>query len=1112
MAWRKWMVRGLVFCCLGGLAFLGLTYHYLTNPEAIRHQVLARLQADLVGVNVTVDSARLRLFGGITVQELRLSRRDDLDKSDFLYVPSAILYHDKEHLLQGRLSLRKLEFQRPRLRAVRNHDGHWNLAGLFGPSDPGQPLPTIVIKQGILVVEDRLAAPGTPPLEIKDVHLTVINDPLPTVTFEGSGSCDVAGTVRVSGWARRGGSGELTVKFPSLTVGPDLVQRLAAYAPDAAAEVRSLQAKGSLSAKVTWDTRTDLPPSYSVEGKLRDGKFNHGRLPWPLAGLHGSFRCSDGKVKADLHASAGPTLLHLTLAGLDLARAAAGPWTDAVHSLDLTARHVTVDKELFKYLPEAKSVQEDYSPAGTMSVGLAFRRLDSSGGWSKRLDLHPEDMTALYAAFRYPVRKVRGTITLTQTAVGSQRSLIAAKTAIDLRAEASGKPIFLKGQFEGDDDTAAVALELWGNDLPVDGQLMAALPEGPRDTALSFAPTGLIDFRVFMRKPRGKGEVSNRFLVHLHDGSVRYKDFPLPLKNVKGTLDIRPDHWEFQEFVGHHQDGILRASGRSHPMPAPEVSVRVTAPLATPAPLPPKAEHVSVLIQGENLPLDEEFRKALAPGRAALARAVETFALTGRMNFAARIDDLPNQAQDIDVTVSVGGCRMKPTFFQYPLEDVAATVRYARGNVWLSDFRGRHGATELGIKRGTVIVKKEGGFWARLDDVAAKPLVPDAELKRALPPALRNALEVAKLATPVTLLARTMVLDQPPEAGLRPTVYWDGSLRLANATLQAGVECTGLTGQVSCQGLYNGEQLDSVMGNVFLDEATVLGQPLRRVHIPLLVKKGSSDILRLPNMKAQFFGGTIGGEARIEFSSIFRYEVMLRAAHVELEQFGRHNFKAKPPAPPPFALSPRWRGQKGESATVTSGAVELSGLAAGWLHLSGEGTDPAGMKGNGRLDVPNGKLYRLPLLLDLLKWLGLRLPDRTAFEQARVVFAIDGPRVQINELNLFGSAISVRGEGSMNLDGSNLKVDLNADWARIVQMLPPGISDLSRGISNQLLKIKVRGKVSDVRFEKELVPAVTEPARRLLNFLRTGRWSSDTKKETRRQGDKEPRPSPCLPV
>src|SRR5437588_4073057 len=179
MGWRKWVVRGLVFFALGGLTLVGALYQYLTNPEAVRRQILACLQADLVGVHVSLDSARLRLFGGIAVQELRLSRRDDLDKSDFLYIPSAILYHDKEHLLQGKLSIRKVELYRLRLRAVRSRDGRWNLAGLLKEGETGAQLPTLVVKQGTLVIEDRQAAAGTPPIEIKNLHLSMVNDPLP---------------------------------------------------------------------------------------------------------------------------------------------------------------------------------------------------------------------------------------------------------------------------------------------------------------------------------------------------------------------------------------------------------------------------------------------------------------------------------------------------------------------------------------------------------------------------------------------------------------------------------------------------------------------------------------------------------------------------------------------------------------------------------------------------------------------------------------------------------------------------------------------------------------------------------------------------------------------
>ena len=178
------------------------------------------------------------------------------------------------------------------------------------------------------------------------------------------------------------------------------------------------------------------------------------------------------------------------------------------------------------------------------------------------------------------------------------------------------------------------------------------------------------------------------------------------------------------------------------------------------------------------------------------------------------------------------------------------------------------------------------------------------------------------------------------------------------------------------------------------------------------------------------------------------------ALHVQLEEFGKHN-KLGPDA-------------------------QLKGPAVASLYLKGDGSDPSGLRGDGRVEVANGKLYRLPLLLDLLKAFGLRLPDRTAFEQARMIFAIEGPKMRIHGLDLFGSAISLRGQGTLNLDGSNLNLDFSADWGRMPQMLPPGISDLSQAISDQLFKIKLRGKINSPRFEKELIPGVVDPLKKAL--------------------------------
>src|SRR5262245_12536891 len=155
MAWRKWFVRGFVFIVVGCCAAAGYVYQHWTNPAAVRDQVLAKLAVLFPGANIAVDSAWLTLMGRIQLGEARLTRRDDPDQTDVIQVPSAYVYHDKEKMLEGELPLRKVELFRPRFRAYRNKNGKWNLQGLIGEQRLDRPIPTLVIHQGTLLLEDR---------------------------------------------------------------------------------------------------------------------------------------------------------------------------------------------------------------------------------------------------------------------------------------------------------------------------------------------------------------------------------------------------------------------------------------------------------------------------------------------------------------------------------------------------------------------------------------------------------------------------------------------------------------------------------------------------------------------------------------------------------------------------------------------------------------------------------------------------------------------------------------------------------------------------------------------------------------------------------------------
>jgi hypothetical protein len=1070
-----------VFSTLASLVIAGLLYQFWTNPESVRRKVLASLQSTFLDVRASVESARLRLFGGIDVKEIRLSRKGNLDQGDFLYIPSATIYHDKEHVLEEGLHLRKVEIRRLSLHLVREQDGRWNVSDLFGPSDLSRALPSIIVRQGQIRFEDHQALPGTPPLDIQDVSLTVVNDPLPIVTFQGSGTCESLGTVKITGQVVRGGGAmTLSVEAPALKLGPEMVQRLAGYNPEAAAQLRQANARGTVSAQLTWDPRSSPALHYTVRGELTEGTVHHVLLPWALEHLHGSFECADGLMSgARFTAAAGATQVALQLHGVHLDSPSSTSWSDRITSADLQVRKLLVTADLFKYLPAGlQGYQQEYSPRGIANVDLHLKNL-GPGLWLQNGTVTAEEMEGVYASFRYPLHKVKGSIdwkvTSKLAAPSSWSGMSDDWLSIDLNGEAGGQTVFLKGRSEGETGRAAVQFDIWGNNFPVDETLLAMLPQRSQLVARTFQPAGQLDFRVFLRRQRGEEEIARRFLLQLHDATICYSVFPLVLHEVSGTLDMRPDSWEFRDFVGKHNGGVIRASGHSLAVPAgPAVHTWTTVATTQVRPTPPESSgmeesepgglssHVSVEIQGENLPIDSAFKTALAPGREALVKAFDTFALTGRLNFTAHIDDLPNQPRDIDVSVHVGGCRINPAFFPYAMEDVAATVRYAKKHVWVTGFQARHGQTTIHVNEASVFLPEEGGYWARLNRVDSPQLRLDDDLKRAMPAGLAKLVHMLQIDQPVNL-STLIVIKQLPLETARPTVYWDSLIRLSETTLRTGVELNKVSGVVSCEGVHNGQQLEDVVGNVFFQQATILRQPLQNVLVPLIIHKETPEILSMPDLKADLYGGIIGGEARLEFGSSFRYDLALNASHVQLEQLGSHNLG---------------RG------------AELTGLANGAIHLAGQGEDPASLKGHGRIDVPSGKLARLPLLLDLLKWLGLRLPDRTAFEQAHADFRIEGPRMHITELDLYGNALSVRGQGSMKLDGTDLKLDMNADWGRLSQLLPPGINDLSRELSNQLLRVKVHGKVDDLKFEKELVPVVTEPIKRLWKSLSGARITS----------------------
>lgn len=1100
MAARKGLARlarvGLLLALLGVGAYYA--YDRMLQPGEVRRRVVAELTAKFDGVDVEVGSARVRPFlGGVNVSDLKLIRRDDPTRTPFLHVPHAVIWHDKADFAH-RLAPGKVEFEDAHLRLVRESNGKWNVEGIARPANPGEQAPVLVLKKARVEVIDRKAGTSAV-LDLHEMDVSVVNDPATVYTFEASGKASPVGPFHARGRFEAGVGASGVLELGSIAVGPDLARMIGMAAPEAVEPLQSVTGTASCRTRWTWKPGRQPALTYDTEFDLHDGRCTLGTLPAPIEQLAVKARVRDGDLTVEsLTGRLGGSGLSVKLEvdapkpdpAAPLVLLSAADLEDRVRRVEVTVSDLVFGPDLFERLPDSVAeARAMFSPAGPADVTYEQRR--EKGVMKKRWVLKPKGMTARYRGFPYPVDHIRGTI---EAALDDPT---ARRYEVDLVAEGNGKPVTLKGRVVGGADRD-VDLVLSGSDIVLDKTLIDALPDDYPALVRRLTPTATGDFTVKIRhnarvrRDHGPEAFDNEFDIRIRTGSIAYQEFPYPLRNLSGNLYIRtvPAYptvnrpgvsgdgaVEFRDFTATGSGGCkLKIKGGQGPEPGGSV--------------------LALDVKGESVPLDGELNRAVA--RLRIDNAWATFDPTGRMNceISVRIHDragppgqpaLPfNPNRDLELGLAFNGPALRPTFFPYQLTDVAGQVAYAQGRVDLRQFRARHGETTLTLPAAEVLLPPTGGFWADLYDLKVSPVVCDREFLAALPRGLRSAclglepkgaigLHAKRLviddqpkgkpgakAVPAVAVARASGTTAPPAPQQRatlPTIYWDGTVTFRDASLQTGVAWDGVTGQFSSRGLYLGDRLGRVVGNLAVDRGRVLKQPVETLAARFEVDPNKPDVVSIPWINGRMYGGEVGGQARLELATPVRFDLSLNGARLKLEEVARVN-----------QLGPK---------------TELQGLATAQLTLSNP-MDPATkaplLQGSGSIDVPNGRLFDLPIMLDVIKLARLRPMDHTAFEEAHAVFRIRGDRVKVGQLDLLGNAISLGGEGEMDLDGSRAQFEFYTVWTNIRNMLGGG-GDVAARVSGNLFRIRVSGDLGGPhppRVSQEALPGIVDPIRRLL--------------------------------
>jgi hypothetical protein len=1095
MAARKGLVRlARLACFLAALGYGGwYAYDELFKPGEIKRRVIEELSARFEGVDVEVGHARLRPFlGGVNVSDLKLIRRDDPTRTPFLHVPHAVIWYDKADFA-NRLRPAKIELEDATLRVVRDPNGKCNLEGLAKPTPEGEQAPVFVLRKAhVEVIDGKTGSSAV--LDLQEMDLTVVNDPVSTYTFEARGKSVPIGPFHARGKFEKGVGAAGTLDLGSITLGEPLAQLIGLAAPEAVEPLRNIS--GNASCRTRWTWRPDRQPaiSYETEFELREGRCTGPNLPAPIEQLALKAHVKDGELTVEsLTGRLGDSGLNVKLEldapkpepGVKLVCLSPVDVEDRLRRLEVTLSDLKVGPELFDRLPpKYADVRDMFAPGGLADATYEQRR--DKGVLRKKCVFRPKGMTAKYRGFPYPTDHIRGTIeaTLDDDTPPSY--------AVDLVGEGGGKAVTLKGRVIGGPERE-VDLVLTGSNIVLDQQLIDALPDEYPVLLRRLQASATGDFTAKIRhndrtrKDHGPGVFDNEFDITIRDGSLMYEEFPYRLRSLAGNLYIRtvPDHATAGR-PGLPEDGIVRfkdftATGSSG------CKLKIDGGRSSEA----GGAVLELKVKGESVPLDGELGRAVA--RLKIDNSWRTFDPSGRMNCDIHVfihdrtdpegKPLPfNPNRDLELGLSFNGPAIRPTFFLYQLTDVAGQVAFAHGRVDVSQFRARHGSSQLTLPTAVVLLPPTGGFWADLYDLKMTPVNFDREFLAALPRGLRSACLGLEPRGPISIHAKRLVVDDQPknqpkvretpqvvrqvtagsspgERTTLPTIYWDGTVTFRDATVKTGVTWEGVTGQFSSRGLYLGDKLGRVVGNLAIDRGRVLKQPVETLSARFEVDPARPNIITVPWINARAYGGEVGGEGRLEFGTPVKFDLSLNGARLKLEEFARVNH-----------LGP---------------TTQLEGLATAQISLSNP-IDPTTrqpvLQGSGSIDIPNGKMLDLPVTLDVIKLARLRPIDRTAFEEAHAVFRIRGDRMKFGQLDLLGNAISLGGEGEMNLDGSHAQFDFYTVWTNIRNLLGNG-SDLAARVSGNLFRIRVTGDLGSdhpPKVTQEALPGIVDPIRRLM--------------------------------
>jgi hypothetical protein len=577
-------------------------------------------------------------------------------------------------------------------------------------------------------------------------------------------------------------------------------------------------------------------------------------------------------------------------------------------------------------------------------------------------------------------------------------------------------------------------VEVSGNDIPLHEQLFVALPKKGESLVRSLQAQGSVDFRFrceweTVSQPRAK--VTQE--IRLKDCAVQFGPFPYPLRHIDGVLTADDLHWKLNDVTARGPSDFTTVSCGGEVFPQGDTW------------------HANLLIQVLNVPLDEHLRLALSP---AGQRAWQELRPQGRIDFTAHVVQNHSQAPPaIEVTLASRdqSVSVEMARFPYRLEQVEGVAVYKAGRVELQNVHARHGRALYSVASSAWESTPDGGWQVMLNGFNADRLTPDRELIVALPPRLRQALQKIQPEGSFGVYNSALSFAKARNSE-QVAAAWDIHLDCHQASIQCATPIRGISGEVRLAG--RDDRLGSyTTGDLALDSLVVKDMQLTNVRGPLwvdtsycLLGEAATQKLGQPprRITADAYGGGLTANVDIQHAVNPAYKVDMAIGGANLARFANERL---------------------------GGPEDMSGTVSGRLLLAGAGQSKESLRGSGELHVVDANIYKLPVLVAMLKVLRNRPPDTTAFNRCDMQFTIHGQDIHFQQLNLLGDAVSFYGKGDADF---NRRIDL-VFYTLLEPAIPiPILKTIAGQLSQQAWQLQVVGTWDNVQVQHQTLPGVNQ--------------------------------------